>query len=63
MGQKVHPKALRLGITEDWESSWFALKDYKALILEDREIRQYITNSLMFIYFRHNLLIFDKVLK
>jgi small subunit ribosomal protein S3 len=24
MGQKVHPYGLRLGITTDWKSRWFA---------------------------------------
>ncbi|RIE11036.1 30S ribosomal protein S3, partial [Candidatus Cryosericum odellii] len=26
MGQKVHPYGFRLGITQDWESKWFASK-------------------------------------
>ena len=28
MGQKVYPIGLRLGITENWRSRWFAGKDY-----------------------------------
>ena len=24
MGQKTHPKGFRLGITETWDSRWFA---------------------------------------
>ena len=26
MGQKVNPNGLRLGITKDWESNWYANK-------------------------------------
>ncbi|MDA1353006.1 MAG: 30S ribosomal protein S3 [bacterium] len=42
MGQKAHPKGLRLGIVEDWESSWYAEKDYSRYILVDRDIRAYV---------------------
>lgn len=42
MGQKAHPIGLRLGIIEDWSSSWFDIKNYPKLILEDIEIRKYI---------------------
>ena len=42
MGQKAHPKGLRLGIVEDWESSWYAEKDYGSFILIDRQIRAYV---------------------
>lgn len=42
MGQKVHPNGLRLGITEDWHSRWYASKDYKKLFIEDLAIRELI---------------------
>ncbi len=42
MGQKVHPKGLRLGIVKTWSSRWFASKNYAALIQEDERIRNYI---------------------
>ena len=33
MGQKVHPKGFRVGITEDWDSTWFAgKKEYSAVL-------------------------------
>ena len=28
MGQKVNPIGLRIGIIRDWESKWYAEKDY-----------------------------------
>lgn len=42
MGQKVNPIGLRLGITRDWESRWYADKDYADLLLEDIKIREYL---------------------
>ena len=39
MGQKIHPKAMRLGYIQDWESRWLALRDMPALIGEDFRIR------------------------
>ena len=47
MGQKVHPKGFRVGITEDWDSTWFAgKKEYSVLLLEDRKVRNYIKKNL-----------------
>ncbi len=46
MGQKVHPKGLRLGIVYDWDSRWFARKDFAGTILEDKTIRDYIKEKL-----------------
>src|SRR5208282_3066153 len=39
MGQKIHPKAMRLGYIQDWESRWLSLRDMPALIGEDYRIR------------------------
>jgi small subunit ribosomal protein S3 len=39
MGQKAHPKSLRLGIIKDWDSTWFAEGKYKDYVMEDFEIR------------------------
>ena len=47
MGQKVNPKAFRLGITEDWDSIWFEESNYKSNILEDFEIRKFIKAELV----------------
>ncbi|MFO8062307.1 MAG: 30S ribosomal protein S3 [bacterium] len=46
MGQKVHPYGFRVGITKDWRSRWFDLKNYPALIKEDKLIRDYIRKRI-----------------
>lgn len=46
MGQKVHPYGFRLGITKNWRSRWFSLKDYADLIQEDRRIRALVKKNL-----------------
>ena len=47
MGQKVHPNGLRVGIIRDWESKWYAEKDYATLLHEDLKIRGYIEKRLI----------------
>ncbi len=42
MGQKVSPIGLRIGVIRDWESRWYAEKEYGGLLLEDIKIRDYI---------------------
>ncbi|MBQ2233532.1 MAG: 30S ribosomal protein S3 [Erysipelotrichaceae bacterium] len=42
MGQKVSPIGLRIGVIRDWESRWYAEKEYGDLLLEDIKIRDYI---------------------
>ena len=46
MGQKVHPNGMRLGVIRDWESKWYAEKDYATLLHEDLKIREYIDERL-----------------
>lgn len=46
MGQKVNPIGLRIGVIRDWESKWYAGKDFGDLLLEDVKIREYIKNKL-----------------
>ncbi len=46
MGQKVHPKGLRLGIVSDWEVRWFAKKGYANYVYEDYSIRKFIKDYL-----------------
>ncbi len=46
MGQKVHPIGFRLGIYKNWDSRWFAKKDYGKYVIEDYRIRQYIKKKL-----------------
>ncbi|ANQ53885.1 MULTISPECIES: 30S ribosomal protein S3 [Thermosipho] len=45
MGQKVHPRGFRLGITTDWQATWFNEKNYKEYLLEDEEIRKVIKSK------------------
>ena len=47
MGQKVHPKGLRIGIIRDWESKWYADKNYTELLHEDIKIRKFVNNKLV----------------
>src|SRR5690606_17451307 len=46
VGQKVSPVGLRVGIIRDWESKWYAGKDYADLLHEDIRIREYIGRRL-----------------
>jgi small subunit ribosomal protein S3 len=40
LGQKVHPVGFRVGFNKDWESRWFAKKEYKQLLHEDLKLRE-----------------------
>ena len=42
MGQKVHPKGFRIGVTRDWDSRWYADRDFTELLHEDYKIRKFI---------------------
>lgn len=46
MGQKVNPVGLRVGIIRDWESKWYAGKDFGDLLMEDVKIREYLKGKL-----------------
>jgi len=46
VGQKVNPIGMRIGVIRDWESKWYADKDYATLLHEDIRIREYITKRL-----------------
>ncbi|MFA6991819.1 MAG: 30S ribosomal protein S3 [Candidatus Gracilibacteria bacterium] len=47
MGQKVHPKAMRLGIIGDWDSKWYAGKaSYRKLFHQDLEIEKLLRSTL-----------------
>lgn len=46
MGQKTHPKGFRLGITEQWDSKWFARREYSQLLHEDLRIRKFLKERL-----------------
>lgn len=46
MGQKVNPKGLRIGVIKNWDSRWYADKQYSEFLLEDYKIRQYLKKKL-----------------
>ena len=46
MGQKTHPKGFRLVVNKDWNSRWFADKEFAKLILEDKQIRDFLKKRL-----------------
>jgi small subunit ribosomal protein S3 len=46
VGQKINPTGMRVGIIRDWESKWYAEKDYATLLHEDIKIREYIEKRL-----------------
>lgn len=47
MGQKVHPTGIRLGITKDHNSVWYADSDtYSEKLLNDIEVRSYLEKKL-----------------
>ncbi len=46
MGQKVNPHGLRVGIIKDWDSKWYAEKDFADLLIEDNQLRTYIKKTL-----------------
>lgn len=47
MGQKVNPIGFRLGIYRNWDSRWFAGKEYSAFVLEDFLIRKFLKKRLV----------------
>ena len=46
MGQKVNPHGLRVGIIKDWDTKWYAEKDFADYLVEDVKIRKFIKNKL-----------------
>jgi small subunit ribosomal protein S3 len=46
MGRKVNPVGFRLGIVSDWESKWFAERNYTEQLQEDIKIRELVMREL-----------------
>lgn len=46
MGQKVNPHGLRVGIIKDWDSVWYAEKDFSKYLVEDNKIRKFLKKKL-----------------
>jgi len=47
MGQKVNPLGIRLGITRDWSSKWYASKRlFPTLVFTDFRVREFLKKKL-----------------
>ena len=47
MGQKVHPIGIRLGITKEWTSKWYAdSQTYATNVHQDFEAREFLKGKL-----------------
>ena len=46
MGQKVNPHGLRVGVIKDWDSKWYAEKDFADYLVEDNKIRTFLKKKL-----------------
>src|SRR6185503_3929746 len=47
MGQKTNPVGLRIAVTKDWRSKWYAdKKEFGKLLAEDRKIREMLKRKL-----------------
>ena len=47
MGHKVHPTGIRLGISKDWNSKWFANKrEYAQYLAADLKVRELLQKKL-----------------
>lgn len=46
MGRKVNPVGFRLGIVSDWDSKWYAERNYTEQLHEDLELRNMIMKEL-----------------
>lgn len=46
MGQKVHPTGFRVGVTQGWDSKWYADQMYGTYLEEDLRIRHHVKSKL-----------------
>ena len=46
MGQKVNPHGLRVGVISEWDSKWYAEKDFADNLVEDYKIREFLKKRL-----------------
>lgn len=46
MGQKVNPRSLRLQIDRDWQSRWYADREYANFLIEDLKLRRSVQTKL-----------------
>ncbi|MFV9876169.1 MAG: 30S ribosomal protein S3 [Rickettsiales endosymbiont of Dermacentor nuttalli] len=46
MGQKINPIGFRVAVNKDWDSKWYADKEYANQLHEDLQIRDYLKKAL-----------------
>jgi small subunit ribosomal protein S3 len=46
VGRKIHPIGFRLGVIKDWQSRWYADKDYTNQLHEDFALRKAVADKL-----------------
>lgn len=46
MGQKVNPNGIRLGISKNWNSTWYAGNNYAVLLNQDIDLRKDLKKKL-----------------
>src|SRR3989344_3090852 len=46
MGQKVHPRVMRLGMREQWRSRWYGHADYAKTLRQDVTLRRFLARKL-----------------
>jgi len=46
VGQKTHPRGLRLGIIETWDSKWYSEQNYAKWLHEDFKIQEFVKEQL-----------------
>jgi len=46
MGQKVNPVGMRVGINREWDSTWYADKEYAEFLQQDIKIRKLMEKEL-----------------
>lgn len=46
MGQKVNPKAFRIGVTRGWDSKWYAKNNFSQFLKQDVVLRKFIKAKL-----------------
>lgn len=46
MGQKINPRSMRLQVDHDWQSRWYADRDYATQLIQDLKIRRALAAKL-----------------
>lgn len=46
MGQKINPRSMRLQVDHDWQSRWYADREYATFLINDIKIRKAIAAKL-----------------